>query len=429
MIPSMLRHLSLADGFVLGFVYVAEGHRPEWDALAQSLPGDLARARGAELPARHLRGERLARDPCVGAEATDLLDGLLDAVGPDAPWSLVLLDGTRATGPEDDAWIELFERLNERRNALRAGHLGALLLAVHARMEGVLARNAPDLWSIRGPVLRLGEADADADIDAPHEPSFTRSDLARIDECLAAEPSGERRARWAVRAALCAISLQRNDLARERLSRLERDPAATQPDLQGWLAILRGDLDASPTTARAQAWTDAADALEGEAHWAIVTALRLRAADALKATSPLSALRALDDAAHGVPADADEVARASVDFEVVMRRVDLLAATSPTQARALAEALVEELRLAHRRTRRNAPERLLAHALLRLGDLASRSREPDAALDAWRAALHTVEGLRARDPAREEWARGEARLRGRIEGLAGARQRQTTSRG
>ncbi|MEZ4392678.1 MAG: hypothetical protein R3A48_16435 [Polyangiales bacterium] len=425
----MLRHLSLADGFVLGFVYVAEDQRARWDALAQQLPGELARARGAEVPARHLRGERLARDPCVGAEPGDLLDGLLDAVGRDEPWSLVVLDGTRATGPEDDAWIELFERLNERRNALRERHRGALLLAVHARMEGVLARNAPDLWSIRGPVLRLGETDPDADLEAPHEPGFTRSDLARIDECLAAEPSGERRARWAVRAALCSIALQRSDLARERLSRLERDPAAAHPDLLGWRAMLRGDLDAGPAPLRARAWSDAADALQREAHWAIVTALRLRAADALKTASPASALRALDDAAHGVAPDADEVTRASFDFEIVTRRVDLLSATSPSEARALAEALVEELRVAHRRTRRNAPERLLAHALLRLGDLASRGREPDAALRAWREALRIVEGLRARDPARDDWARGEAQLRGRIEGLAGVTQRQTTSRG
>ncbi|MFO0626650.1 MAG: hypothetical protein U0325_13635 [Polyangiales bacterium] len=426
----MVRHLALADGFVLALVYVADDQRPAWDDEARALPAALASARGAPVEVVHLRAGSLARDPCSGAESQELLSGLLDALDAQRPaWSLVILDATRCTGVEDDACLELFERLNERRNALRAQHRGGLCLALHARLEGLLARNAPDLWSIRGPVMRLGAPDGDLTLDAPHEPVFTATDPARIAECRAAESSPERRARWTVRAALCALSLQRNDLARMHLAELDADAAARHPDLRAWRALLRGDLDPRDAAARAEVWADAAMALP-DAHWALRAALHLRVCDALLAPSPDRALAHLDAAASLVPPDLDEAPRATFDFEVVTRRVDLLAPRDPRAAAALALALVEELRLAHRHTRTHAPLRLLALALLRLGDLDARLGQRDAAAQAWRDALAVVRDLRARDPGRSAWARGESLLQSRLATVArdetdGQRQRIT----
>lgn len=432
MIPGMVRHLALADGFVLALAYVADDQRGHWDDYARRLPAALSEARGAHVEVVHLRAESLARDPCAGAEPHELLSGLLDAV--DAPrdaWSLVILDCTRATGVEDDACLELFERINERRNALRARHRGGLCLALHARLEGLLARNAPDLWSIRGPVLRLGAPDGDLTLDAPHEPGFTPSDPVRIAECRAAEASPERRARWTVRAALCAISLQRNDIARMHLAELDADEAARRPDLRAWRALLRGDLDPRDPPSRATIWADAAMTLP-DAHWALRAALHLRVCDALTPTSPERALAHLDAAASLVPADTAEAPRALFDFEVVTRRVDLLAGRDPRAAAELALALVEELRLAHRHTRTHAPLRLLALALHRLGELRARLGQRDDARDAWRDALAIVRELRARDPGRSAWTRGESLLEARLLTVAQhepADQRQRITRG
>lgn len=432
MIPGMVRHLALADGFVLALAYVADDQRAAWDDYATALPAVLSEARGAPVEVVHLRAESLARDPCAGAESHELLSGILDAVDtPRDPWSLVILDCTRCTGVEDDACLELFERLNERRNALRERHRGGLCLALHSRLEGLLARNAPDLWSIRGPVLRLGAPDGDLTLDAPHEPVFTATDPARIAECRAAETSPERRARWTVRAALCAISLQRNDLARMHLAELDADEAARHPDLRAWRALLRGDLDPRDAPSRATRWADAAMALP-DAHWALRAALHLRVCDALTGSSPERAVAHLDAAASLVPPDLDEAPRATFDFEVVTRRVDLLAPKDPRAAAELALALVEELRLAHRHTRTHAPLRLLALALLRLGDLRARLGQREESSRAWRDALAVVRDLRARDPGRSAWARGESLLESRLATAAHeqpAAQRQRITRG
>jgi hypothetical protein len=117
---------------------------------------------------------------------------------------------------------------------------------------------------------------------------------------------------------------------------------------------------------------------------------------------------------------------------VVTRRVDLLAPKDPRAAAELALALVEELRLAHRHTRTHAPLRLLALALLRLGDLRARLGQRDESVSAWRDALAVVRDLRARDPGRSAWARGESLLESRLATAAHASpadQRQRITRG
>lgn len=413
----MVRHLSLADGFVLALVYVDDARRAEADALFDGLADVLSRAKGSPVRVTRLRSPALGSDPCVGTSADELVDAVLSAIeSAREETSAIVVDGTLATGPEDDAWIELFERLNERRNAVRARHRGPLVLAVHARLEGAFARNAPDLWSIRGPVVRLAEPDGtDADIERPQEPGFLATDLARIDAACATDPSPARRARWRVRRALCAMDLGLLDDARRDLDALAGDPCAAEPDLQAWRALLRGDLarEGDPL-ARAEEWSRAADALEGRAAWPIVVALRLRASDVLAAQWPERALRALDAAMGAVPRGAPREEVTATDIEVATRRVDLLGARDPASARALARALVEEVRAATGRSRRIHHQRWLAHALIRAGDLDAQAGDPAGAVAAWTEALALVRALRVRDPARASWQRGEAMLTERL---------------
>lgn len=123
----------------------------------------VARAVRAQLEAIGLvqlldpyEGWDLRRDMPVEA----LLRRVQDRIG-EASGKTLLLDGTRQLPEERAAWLELFRRLNERRNELRAQHRASFLLVLPPDLERDFADEAPDLWSVRSAVLR---------IEAVHEP-------------------------------------------------------------------------------------------------------------------------------------------------------------------------------------------------------------------------------------------------------------------
>lgn len=70
----------------------------------------------------------------------------LEALGTDHPWA--------------DAWNDVLQRLNERRERLRRGLGGALVLVASTMTKALFRDTAPDLWSIRSLVLELAPVEA-----------------------------------------------------------------------------------------------------------------------------------------------------------------------------------------------------------------------------------------------------------------------------
>lgn len=126
-------HAEWSDGFWLVWLLT---DRPDVDeALRQRL-----QARG-ELRILELRR---------AAEVETLLETLLRDVGP-ATW-------LRAIGPEqEDAWVALHRRLNERREQLKASLPAGIVLSGPVGLKEAVRSAAPDLWSIRSAVLEVTE--------------------------------------------------------------------------------------------------------------------------------------------------------------------------------------------------------------------------------------------------------------------------------
>lgn len=134
--------LALGEGFQLCLLIVPH------TAAADAAIGALQRL----LSARLGRPALLTRiHPEAGQQDADALaSAVLDPIATLGPSEGLILDGTAATTEDEAAWAELFRRLNARRNGI-ARQLGrALVLCLTPRLEQRCAREAPDLWSIRG---------------------------------------------------------------------------------------------------------------------------------------------------------------------------------------------------------------------------------------------------------------------------------------
>lgn len=147
-LEQLAESLALGEGFQLGLLIV-----PDLQGADASL-GALQRLLGARLgrPALLSRvspAPDLVEEEALCAAALDPLVGLPPSDG-------VILDASGATAGTEPAWAEVFRRLNARRNGF-ARQLGrALVLCLTPRLEVVLAREAPDLWSVRGPRAEVG---------------------------------------------------------------------------------------------------------------------------------------------------------------------------------------------------------------------------------------------------------------------------------
>lgn len=166
----LARALALSLGFSF---HIAICETP---LIAQSLILCLAR----EVPALSGSSTRMSRlvptrateAPLSPKELTqEIFESLLGAT-PGAQPQISFLDATDSRSDDNDAWLWLFQRLNERRNHLYAiGHPLVFLLPPALAVE--LMKFAPDLWSIRSANVRLHRG-----VNAP-EP---RSALPRLDE-------------------------------------------------------------------------------------------------------------------------------------------------------------------------------------------------------------------------------------------------------
>lgn len=155
----LVEALALGEGFQLGLLVVP----------------DLASADASVGALQRLLSARLGRPALLSrvSPAPDLLDpealaaAALDPLVSLAPSDGVILDASAATARSEPAWVEVFQRLNARRNGF-ARQLGrALVLCLTPRLEALLAREAPDLWSVRGP--RATQESPEANLPRPVE--------------------------------------------------------------------------------------------------------------------------------------------------------------------------------------------------------------------------------------------------------------------
>ncbi|MGH3568485.1 MAG: tetratricopeptide repeat protein [Pseudonocardia sp.] len=125
---------TLHDGFWLALLFGAqEPETAEFVARSRA----LARGRAPRVDPVELSGPDSV--PSVLGELVDThLAGLF------ATW---LIDGG---GPDRErTWVTLLQRLNERRDVLRAARPAAVLISFPAGMMGLVRDTAPDLWSVR----------------------------------------------------------------------------------------------------------------------------------------------------------------------------------------------------------------------------------------------------------------------------------------
>lgn len=163
-VPEELRGLAqaliLGDRFQL-CILVSPFPRATTEAL-RLLRGEVRRIRRdrrrwVRLGPRRKRGTARTPGPADPARLVRTVLGRLGTVGQasapeDAVW---IVDATRSPRRDEDAWAEVFRRLNERRNGLSRDLRGPLLICLPPWLEARFAHEAPDLWSVRSVVTRL----------------------------------------------------------------------------------------------------------------------------------------------------------------------------------------------------------------------------------------------------------------------------------
>jgi hypothetical protein len=151
-VARLVRSLALSDRFRFYLLVVEAPEAAR--AVAAILEHEVAAAREAPVHVVWLdpyddRAEGSAPMPwrrLVDAVLAPLLEPSAELSSPEA---IVIADAARAPAADEDAWRILFQRMNERRNAVAGALRGALVLALPPALERVFAHAAPDFWSIR----------------------------------------------------------------------------------------------------------------------------------------------------------------------------------------------------------------------------------------------------------------------------------------
>ena len=66
---------------------------------------------------------------------------------------MTIVDASRSLPQDDDAWSIMFQRMNERRNAIMRALPGPYLIVGPKRYDVLFARAAADFWSILGAIV------------------------------------------------------------------------------------------------------------------------------------------------------------------------------------------------------------------------------------------------------------------------------------
>lgn len=155
--PRLLRALALSQRFHL---YIARSASPRAaDELVERIETELPKLRGAQVHVARLEpyAERATDAPLSHELLTTILVPLLDPPQDLRRHGTVhIVDASRATASDDDAWARLFASWNEKRNRLQ--QLGGEVVVVLPRaLSLVFATDAPDVWSIRSGEYEIAE--------------------------------------------------------------------------------------------------------------------------------------------------------------------------------------------------------------------------------------------------------------------------------
>lgn len=209
----LCRALALADGFQ--FQLVACNTTRLSTALQLWLERAVVAERGAAMRFERLSPYPLdwrAPGPAV-LEIDDLIEPIfaqLINIDDDEP-RCVIIDGARATAAHAPAWQQLMMRLNERRNFIGRVLGWPLTMIVPQTWDAMLARAAPDLWSIRSVAIELRDGDEGTPLivafEQPDEaPSVSGEELEQLRQRAAA---GSQAASAALRVQLLRLAGQR----------------------------------------------------------------------------------------------------------------------------------------------------------------------------------------------------------------------------
>ena len=151
---SFARHLDLAAGFWLGFLFAPS-----------AVPVDVMRERTARI--LEAQGRRMVvLAPETPEELRGVLTRLLDPEALTAGCVWVEAIRVDAPGVEDGPWSRAWEslilRMNERRDVYRERLTGGLVLAAPPGVKAQVREGASDLWSVRAIVVELA---AEAEIE------------------------------------------------------------------------------------------------------------------------------------------------------------------------------------------------------------------------------------------------------------------------
>lgn len=155
-----------------------------------------------------------------------------------APGTVVAVDATRAPEADDETWLLLFKRMNERRNIVSQRLSGELLLVVPPRLNELFVRAAPDFWSIRSGEYELKQTPP---IEDPLQ-SFWDADVASVLEV----PDEDAAKATAERLKAEANDALRRHEAQEAVSRcheiwtLAAQLLAKEPGRPEWLELAEG---------------------------------------------------------------------------------------------------------------------------------------------------------------------------------------------
>jgi hypothetical protein len=155
--PRLLRALALSQRFHL---YLAQCASPRAaDRLIDAIETELPKLRGA--PVRVVRLEPYAGRTAHAPLTTELNDRVLIPLlaAPEdlrAHGTIHVVDASRATSSDDNAWARLFASWNEKRNLLQQLK-GEVVVLLPRALWLVFATEAPDVWSIRSGEYEVGE--------------------------------------------------------------------------------------------------------------------------------------------------------------------------------------------------------------------------------------------------------------------------------
>ncbi|HRI69420.1 MAG TPA: hypothetical protein PK156_34550, partial [Polyangium sp.] len=128
------------------------------NALVEILETELPQRRGEAMQFVRLDPYGAHKDILAPIPADLLIDEVLaKIVHPPAENQgssvVTIVDASRALPKDDDAWSIMFQRMNERRNAIMRALPGPFLIVAPKRYDLLFARAAADFWSILGAII------------------------------------------------------------------------------------------------------------------------------------------------------------------------------------------------------------------------------------------------------------------------------------